>query len=728
MFRAGIFRLWICLAVVSATTHARHIPSYATHSESFSRIPANDHANYEYFAVQLDGDDSSHSDLVHELAQSFDFELLGRVGELRDYFLFAKKRSGDDVDMGDDKVVGHARLRKRLLEWDSNLWHLFNPEQIHNDINITDVWKEGIYGNGSIVCFIDDGLDYEHPDLKGAFYPEGSYDFNDHVKYPKPRLDDDRHGTRCAGEVAAARNDVCGVGVAWGAKVSGVRVLSGDLTEADESAALNFDFHNNHIYSCSWGPADDGKAMEAPPKIVAEAFYNGVKNGRNGLGSIFVFATGNGGTQFDNCNFDGYTNSIYTITVGAIDKTNEHPRYSEECSAQLVVAYSSGSGNFIYTSDWPGQCTDRHGGTSAAAPLASGIFALVLSIRPELSWRDMQHLAVKSAVPINLEDRDWQEVAESRKYNHKFGFGKLDAYRIVQMAKTYNPVRPQTHIVTPMIIVGKEIPQIKPEGLSSIASISASDLAVGNLTRLEHITVTVTISHRFRGDVEVQLVSPHGYVSQLATARFNDNSRHGFRNWTFMTVKHWDEDPVGNWTLIVRDNNRPDMNGTLHYWWMTLWGESRYAPEKISKSTPTPVAISPTPTTTKYESQTESASQSTRSPTPTTPAVGQGQNQNKEEEKVDDGAEDLTELPTDSSSVMYGVVAFGFFLATIVAYYVRRRNAEKVANGEYEFQVLNDLEDEEAPVENVKGGQSVRMHPIRSAAIGPVEERTGAST
>jgi kexin len=49
-----------------------------------------------------------------------------------------------------------------------------------------------------------------------------------------PRLSDDRHGTRCAGEVAGKRNnDVCGVGIAWDAKVSGIRILSGKLTEAD---------------------------------------------------------------------------------------------------------------------------------------------------------------------------------------------------------------------------------------------------------------------------------------------------------------------------------------------------------------------------------------------------------------------------------------------------------------------------------------------------------------
>jgi kexin len=87
--------------------------------------------------------------------------------------------------------------------------------------------------------------------------------------------------------------------------------------------------------------------MEAPKAILTDAIANGVRNGRDGKGSIYVFATGNGATLGDNCNFDAYTNSIYTITVGAIDHTNKHPAYSESCSAQLVVTYSSGSGEYI---------------------------------------------------------------------------------------------------------------------------------------------------------------------------------------------------------------------------------------------------------------------------------------------------------------------------------------------------------------------------------------------
>lgn len=83
----------------------------------------------------------------------------------------------------------------------------------------------------------------------------------------------------------------------------GIRVLSGKLTNVDEAAAVNYAYNTTQIYSCSWGPRDDGRTMEAPPQIVTEAVENGIKNGRGGLGSLFVFAAGNGGGSGDNWYF-----------------------------------------------------------------------------------------------------------------------------------------------------------------------------------------------------------------------------------------------------------------------------------------------------------------------------------------------------------------------------------------------------------------------------------------
>jgi kexin len=147
---------------------------------------------------------------------------------------------------------------------------------------------------------MDDGLDHENPDLKDNFDLEGSYDFNFHKKLPTPSLYDDTHGTRCAGEVSAVKNKVCGVGVAYDSKAAGIRILSGSLTSSDEAAAVNYAYNSTQIYSCSWGPRDDGRTMEKPPEIVSKAMENGILNGRQKLGSIFVFAAGNGGGYGDN--------------------------------------------------------------------------------------------------------------------------------------------------------------------------------------------------------------------------------------------------------------------------------------------------------------------------------------------------------------------------------------------------------------------------------------------
>ena len=190
----------------------------------------------------------------------------------------------------------------------------------------------------------------DHPDIKNNFYLPSSYDYNAQRNEPRPVNSDDIHGTRCAGEIAAVRNDYCGVGIAFNARVAGIRILGGPLTETDEALSLNYGFQENQIYSCSWGPSDDGQHVEGPSEIVQTAIVNGIKNGRGGLGSIFVFATGNGGVFDDNCNYDGYTNSIYGISVGAIDNMDQHPQYSEMCSAHLGVTYSSGNGHSIVIS------------------------------------------------------------------------------------------------------------------------------------------------------------------------------------------------------------------------------------------------------------------------------------------------------------------------------------------------------------------------------------------
>lgn len=417
-------------------------------------------------------------------------------------------------------------------------WHLFNTVQLGHDVNVTGVWTQGITGHNATVVMVDDGIDMDSEDIKDNYFAEGSYDFNDHTDEPRPRLSDDRHGTRCAGEIAAVKNGVCGVGVAYNAKIGGLRILSAVISDEDEAVAMNYAYQQNQIYSCSWGPPDDGRSMDAPGILIKKAIVNAIQNGRQGKGTIYVFAAGNGARSGDNCNFDGYTNSIYSITVGAIDRKGLHPYYSEECSAQLVVTYSSGSGDAIHTTDVGlNECSSNHGGTSAAAPLGAGIFALALSARPELTWRDLQSILVQTAVPVN-EHEVWDKTYIGKKFSHTYGYGKLDAYAIVEAAKSVELLKPQAWYKSPWMHVKHAIPQ-GVEGLLSSFTVTQDALKQANLERIEHITVTMNVNHTRRGDLSVELRSPAGVVSFLSVARRLDDANSGYEDWTFMSVAHW---------------------------------------------------------------------------------------------------------------------------------------------------------------------------------------------
>lgn len=418
-------------------------------------------------------------------------------------------------------------------------------------------------------------MDYEHDDLKESFRRDLSYDYNEGKLLPVPRKSrNDFHGTRCAGQIASkANNGICGVGIAPEAQISAIRILSGTISSTNEAAAVVHRYHENLIYSCSWGPADDGKAMDAPDKLVLRNFIDGLVRGRNGRGSIYVFAAGNG-KNVDDCNYDGYANGMFALTVGAVDVNDKSPPYMESCSAQLVCAYSSNQEHLIATTELGNKCTTRHGGTSAAAPMVAGIVALVLSARPDLSWRDVRHIFVSSAVPFGVnKDSGWIKNGVGKRYHSKFGFGKVDADKIVTTALTWTPVpRP---IVRSLPLKQVDLPITKKVAATDSILIDSRthELAkTGDIGFLENVTVKLYINHSRRGDLLVRLSSPAGTTITLAIPRPLDGSRAGFDGWTMMTPAFWGESLEGEWTLTVKNTLGADSSGTLVKYRITFWG------------------------------------------------------------------------------------------------------------------------------------------------------------
>uniref|UniRef100_A0A8C1XIU2 Furin (paired basic amino acid cleaving enzyme) a n=1 Tax=Cyprinus carpio TaxID=7962 RepID=A0A8C1XIU2_CYPCA len=449
-------------------------------------------------------------------------------------------------------------------------WYLVN----RRDLNVKEAWKQGFTGQGVVVSILDDGIEKNHPDLIQNYDPDASYDVNDGDPDPQPRytqLNDNRHGTRCAGEVAAvANNGICGVGVAYNAKIGGVRMLDGEVTDVVEAQSLSLNPQHIDIYSASWGPEDDGKTVDGPAKLAKEAFLHGVMEGRGGRGSIFVWASGNGGREKDSCNCDGYTNSIYTLSISSSTQNGNVPWYSEACSSTLATTYSSGGLNEkqIVTTDLRQKCTDSHTGTSASAPLAAGIIALALEANKNLTWRDMQHLVVRTSNPAHLTTNDWKINGVGRRVSHSYGYGLLDAGAIVALAKNWTNVGPQRKCVLSLVS--------EPRNIGSHLVIKMSvDACAGTdtfVSSLEHAQAQLTLSYNRRGNLAIYLISPQGTRSTLLAPRPHDYSSEGFSDWAFMTTHSWDEDPRGEWTLEIENVAGNSDYGTLTQFTLVLYG------------------------------------------------------------------------------------------------------------------------------------------------------------
>lgn len=106
-----------------------------------------------------------------------------------------------------------------------------------------------------------------------------------------------------------------------------------------EERALVYRNDINHIYVMAYGTRFYRQHTNQLPDGVQLALEKGTTEGRRGLGSIFVQAAGNSG-HATGCAYDERCNSIYTITVGSIDRHNKYQAYSEACPAVMVVTYS----------------------------------------------------------------------------------------------------------------------------------------------------------------------------------------------------------------------------------------------------------------------------------------------------------------------------------------------------------------------------------------------------
>ncbi|MFN5510878.1 MAG: S8 family peptidase [Burkholderiales bacterium] len=479
----------------------------------------------------------------------------------------------------------------------SNQWHLgssgSNSELLGLDIQATAAWSL-TKGSGVVVGVIDDSVEVSHSDLR-ANLVDGSVSFRDDNPsgYPIPcRRDEDDHGTAVAGIVLARdSNGVGGAGVAPRAGLIAYDALSTSF-DTHIQEALTRKNQVIDIYQNSWGAPDTG-AVSDSGKLFADAIDTGIRNGRNGKGSIFVFSGGNGG-QFDNANLDGFANRKGIIAVCGVDRLGQRIQfqdvdgtaYGSEPGANLLVC---APGTNITTTALNGGMRNDFSGASAATPMVSGVAALMLSVNPALTWRDIPIILAETARKNGisnpseeaLKNGGWFRAPRSPDslWAHPFyGFGVVDAQAAVERARTWASVgnsSTQRTCDSEASLVNQNIPDNSSSGLQVTLNLNCP-----SITRIEFVEVQVTTRHSYHGDLQIDLESPQGGVSELVQARTCDPSGTdpcgAFNGWTFGSVRHLNESANGLWTLKVSDRVGPRAGvlntGSLLSWRVIVHG------------------------------------------------------------------------------------------------------------------------------------------------------------
>ncbi|MFZ5987595.1 MAG: S8 family peptidase [Bacillota bacterium] len=281
------------------------------------------------------------------------------------------------------------------------------PNDIHYDelyglknMQCEKVWDITM-GEDVVVAVLDTGVDYNHPDMKENMWKDENgrygYDFSDD---DEDSMDYDLHGTHVAGTIAAVGNNGMGViGVAPKVKIMALKVFP-QAFDSVLARALKYAVDNGaRIISNSWGPRS-----RRPRNLIVEQALDYVYE----KGAIAVFSAGN---ENDETRYYSPANYSKTIAVGAVDANDKRAEFSNydelvDVAAPGVDILSLKAHSDSYT---------NMDGTSMAAPHVSGLVALLLSKKPDLTFEQVMKILKESADEIQTD-----------KY---VGSGRVNAYK-----------------------------------------------------------------------------------------------------------------------------------------------------------------------------------------------------------------------------------------------------------------------------------------------------------
>jgi thermitase len=291
----------------------------------------------------------------------------------------------------------------------SEQWALNNTgqnggkEKAH--VEALKAWLKTKGSDKVVVAVLDSGVDYTHQDLVsniwfrpdnipqykddelGTFNDEHGFNATDNVSDP---MDDNGHGTHCAGIIGAEGNNDEGIaGINWNVQIMPLKFLGkgGFGTTKDAIEAINYAIDrkqkgvNIRVISASWGSTQYSKALEDAIRAAGEA------------GILFVAAAGNDGSSNDKRpHYPSNYDLPNVISVAATDKNDQLASFSNFGTKTVHIA---APGKEIL-STWLGDQYREASGTSMATPYVSGVAALVLAVEPDLTVAKLRERLLKS--------------------------------------------------------------------------------------------------------------------------------------------------------------------------------------------------------------------------------------------------------------------------------------------------------------------------------------------
>jgi RHS repeat-associated protein len=285
-------------------------------------------------------------------------------------------------------------------------WALNNTGQTGGpagaDISAVAAWQTSTGASTTVIAVIDSGIDFTHPDLANNQWTNAGEAADgqdedqdgfvddlhgwDWVGNSNQVADQNGHGTAVAGIIAAEGNNHIGVaGVMWRASLMSLRVLDntgmGDVANAVE--AIDYAVaHGAHIINLSWG-------TDAPSQMLQDALGRAAADG-----VLVVCSAGNGGRNIEDTPYYPAAYDLPNlIAVGATDNTDNLTSWSNWGANHVAVA---APGANILTTKMGGDY-QAVSGTSAAAPMVSGVAGLVETLRPGLDAAGLRTAIVNGA-------------------------------------------------------------------------------------------------------------------------------------------------------------------------------------------------------------------------------------------------------------------------------------------------------------------------------------------